>query len=110
MARGLQNVHGVMLIRFSPMPVLLDAVAPPAPARGELPARSATSGTTAEPQRKIVGYTAPRKLSSADAERYAARAANDSKARRFRGGDAVVIISASALAVILAVVLIIVLL
>ena len=102
--------HAVMLIRFFLTLVLLVAVAPPALARGELPARAATSGTTVEPQRKIVGYTTPRKMSSADAERYAARAANDPKARRFRGGDAVVIISASALAVILAVVLIIVLL
>ena len=68
------------------------------------------STRAAEPQRQIVGYATPRAMSSADAERYAARAANNQKARQFRGGDAVVIISASALAVILAVVLIIVLL
>jgi hypothetical protein len=83
---------------------------PPAFARGELPARAPVSARAAEPQRKIVGYTTPRAMSPADAERYAARAANNPKARQFRGGDAVVIISASALAVILAVVLLIVLL
>lgn len=99
-----------MLLRFLTMLVFLLLASSPAFARGELPARAPVTARTAEPQGKIVGYAAPRAMSAADAERYAARAANNQKARQFRGGDAVVIISASALAVILAVVLIIVLL
>ena len=101
-----------MLFRFFMTLVVMMTVivSPPALARGELPGRAPVAARTAEPERKIVGYTSPRAMSSTDAERYAARAANDAKARRFRGGDAVIIISASALAVILAVVLIIVLL
>jgi hypothetical protein len=99
-----------MLVRILMTVLFLVAVSPAAYAHGELPARAPTAAKSAEPPRRIVGFTTPRAMSRADAARYAAREANAPKAKQFRGGDAVVIISASALAVILAVVLILVLL
>jgi len=99
-----------MLVRFFAVLVALTLISPVAAARGELPTRAPVTSKAASPPRKVVGYTTPRAMSSADAARYAAREANNPKARAYRGGDAVVIISASALAVILAVVLLIVLL
>jgi len=97
-----------MLLRFFLVLMTLTMLSPAALARGELPSRAPV--TAKAPPRAIVGYTTPRAMSSADAERYAAREAKTPKARRFRGGDAVVIISASALAVVLAVVVLLVVL
>jgi hypothetical protein len=46
----------------------------------------------------------------ADAERYAAREAKDNEAKKYRGGDAVIVIGAGTATIILAVILLIILL
>jgi hypothetical protein len=46
----------------------------------------------------------------ADAERYAAREAKDKEAKKYRGGDAVIVIGAGTATIILAVILLIILL
>jgi hypothetical protein len=70
--------------------------------------RAPITAETSTPQR----LAAPARVRATGVERsrYAAREAASPEARQYRGGDDVVIISASALAVVLAVVLLIVLL
>jgi hypothetical protein len=82
------------------------------------PAFAVEARPVAEPAPTTAGTTAPEhrapparaRATVSERSRYAAREAASPEARQYRGGDDVVIISASALAVVLAVVLLVVLL
>ena len=90
--------------------VLLVAV--PAPAFAAEPAdpsaQVAPAVTPGEAPRSVARRAKP--ATSAERERYAAREAASPGAKRYRGGDDVVVVGASTLTVVLAVVLLVVLL
>jgi len=81
----------------------------PALAAGTLPSRDSRGAVVTDGPR-IVGHTTPRALSSADRARYAQRESASPAAKRYRGGDAVIYISATAAVIIVAVILLIILL
>jgi hypothetical protein len=70
--------------------------------------RSAVTTEVTPSSKPRVAPRAP--AARADAERYAAREAKDGKAKKYRGGDAVVVIGAGTATIILAVILLIILL
>ena len=99
----------MVLVRCSLVMALLLAGSPSALAHGSVPARDRAHSAVPS-ERNIVGYTTPRPISSADRARYAEREAASPGAKRYQGGDAVIVISATALAVILLVVILLVVL
>jgi hypothetical protein len=77
-------------------------------ARAAVTSEGAATSEVAPSNKPRVASRAP--AVRADAERYAAREAKDQEAKKYRGGDAVIVIGAGTATIILAVILLIILL